>query len=350
MPEMGKPVNNQARAFQNVTMAPRRQESAADSFNRNQNINQKEKERLINRIQGYREKNDLVVDGREHNKMGKDEFLKLLTVQLQNQDPSNPMKQEKMAAELAQFSQLEQLSNLNSKFDGLTKNQQVQDKFYGASFLGKEVVTSGSSLKFEGDGTEADILFNLPKPADKVLVRIFDKSHNMVGEMWKENIGRGNQTVSWDGLQLDKTVSGAGEFTTQVYAWDQNADPIKVATKSTGIVESVYFENGETVLQVDGKKVFLRDVDSFHTAGSLKRDNTGASNNQLNQAITRVGTRMDSPLNNGVSKNNQAAKSMASNLPIDQMQRPKVNLNKAKGMNAYKEQVPTTGITSVYDE
>ena len=49
--------------------------------------------------------------------MGKDEFLKLLTVQLKNQDPMNPMEQGKMAAELAQFSQLEQLSNLNTSFD-----------------------------------------------------------------------------------------------------------------------------------------------------------------------------------------------------------------------------------------
>ncbi|MFT6632302.1 MAG: flagellar basal-body rod modification protein FlgD [Bacteriovoracaceae bacterium] len=344
--EMGKPIDQQRQAFGNVQMAPRQARDPNDVANERREINDRDKERLINRIQGYKKKNDLIVDGREHNKMGKDEFLKLLTVQLQNQDPMNPMKQEKMAAELAQFSQLEQLSNLNEKFDGLTKNQQVQDKFYGASFLGKEVVTSGASLKYEGEGTDADILFSLPKPADKVLVRIFDKSNNMVGEMWKENIGRGNQSVMWDGLQLDNSYSAAGEFRTQIFAWDKFADPIEVASKSTGRVESVFFENGETVLKVGGKKVFLRDVDSFHTPGTNEKSikNTGPQPN------INAGRRMASPLNNGSPA---AVNNAPKTLPLAQGTQAKVNLNKLNnqaGMNAYKEQAPTTGITSVYDE
>ena len=280
--------------------------------------------------------------------MGKDEFLKLLTVQLQNQDPLNPMKQDKMAAELAQFSQLEQLSNLNKKFDGLTKNQGVQDKFYGASFLGKEVVTTGATLKYEGEGTDADILFTLEKPASKVLVRIFDNSNNMVGEMWKENIGRGNQTFSWDGIQLDNTEAGAGEYRTQLYAWDQFADPIDVKTKTTGTVESVFFENGETVLKVDGKKVFLRDVDSFHNGGNKVMT---PPEKDLKPAIN-TGRRMDSPLNNTAPDMN-AVNSAMTKLPVAQETQAKVNLNKIKsqnGINRYQEQLPTTGITNVYDE
>lgn len=328
---MGKPISDMEKVYQNVGMSKRRAPSPEDFLNRN-DISQKEKERLLSKITGFKEKNDLVVDGTKHNQMGKDEFLKLLTVQMQNQDPMNPMKQEKMAAELAQFSQLEQLSNLNTKFDGLTKNQQVQDKFYGASFLGKEVVTSGSSLKYDGEGTDADILFTLPKPADKVLVRIFDNNNNMVGEMWKENIGRGNQTFSWDGMQLDKSYSAPGEFKTRVFAWDQFAEPIDVQTKTTGLVESVFFENGETVLKVNGKKVFLRDVDSFHTRGNHKQQER-----QTNQPAELL----------------EANNAAVTNLPLDRAMRSNVNLKKNfenYGVNSYKEQTPTTGVTSVYDE
>ena len=344
MATMGRPISQQEKLYQNVGMRKVSPPNPEQILN-NRDISQKEKEKLLSRITGYKEKNDLVVDGKEHNKMGKDEFLKLLTVQLQNQDPMNPMKQEKMAAELAQFSQLEQLSNLNTKFDGLTKNQQVQDKFYGASFLGKEVVTLGSTLKYDGEGTEADILFTLPKPADKVLVRVFDKRNNMVGEMWKENIGRGNQSITWDGMQLDKSYSAAGEFKTSIFAWDQFADPIDVETKSTGLVESVFFENGETVLKVDGKKVFLRDVDSFHSA-------SGAKNNQtktMKMPQVNSGGVMGSPLNNLRAENNAAT----TNLPLDRAVQSNVNLKQQKnnhGINSYKEQAPSTGITSVYDE
>ena len=355
---MGKPVSQQANSLNNVQMAPRynRTIDPNDFSNRTKAASDREQERLINKIQGYTKKNDLIVDGAEHNKMGKDEFLKLLTVQLANQDPTSPMKQEKMAAELAQFSQLEQLTNLNNKFDGLTKNQQVQDKFYGASFLGKEVVTSGSSLKFEGEGSAADILFSLPKPADKLLVRVFDRSNNMVGEMWKENIGRGNQSVTWDGMQLDNTISAKGEFTTQVYAWDKFADPISVKTKSTGTVESVFFENGETVLKVDGKKVFLRDVDSFHGGHNQKAANQNQfmgpqqpSMNPINSQASRNQVKpnhtMVSPFGASTSPATSAMEnSAANNLPIAKSMQSKVNLN------AYKSHMPTTGITSVYDD
>ena len=196
MPQMGRPLSNQERGFREVTIAK------PDPSNR-KDLSPKEKERLLNKITGYKAKNDLYVDGKEHNKMGKDEFLKLLTHQLQHQDPLKPMEQGKMAAELAQFSQLEQLANLNTKFDGLNKNANIKDKFYGASFLGKEVVTQGRSLNFEGEGKDADILFTLPKPAAKALVRIYDSKNNMVGEIWKENLGRGNQNVMWDGTALD---------------------------------------------------------------------------------------------------------------------------------------------------
>lgn len=341
MPTMGKPINSQERSFGNVTIGPKNQPNP-----NNREINAKEKERLLNNITGYKGKaNSLYVDPAKHNKMGKDEFLKLLTVQLENQDPMNPMEQGKMAAELAQFSQLEQLSNLNKKFDKMNGNENVEDKFYGASFLGKEVVTSGSSLKFDGEGTTSDILYTLPKPADKVLIRIFDKNNSMVGEVWKENIGRGNQTETWDGMQLDGAFSGKGDFKTQVYAWDKFADPIEVKTKATGIVESVYFENGETVLSVGGKKVFLRDVDSFHNAGALRKGSPVPSK----QPFIQTGKNMESIVPN---MDSLPAKQGVSNLPIDSDVEAKVNLNKINskaGFNAYKQQEPTTGLTSVYD-
>jgi flagellar basal-body rod modification protein FlgD len=346
MAVMGRPVSAKERSFTNVTMAPKtlsREEKAE--------INDREKERLLNNITGFKgQKNDLYVDQKSHNKMGKDEFLKLLTVQLENQDPMNPMEQGKMAAELAQFSQLEQLANLNTKFDKMNGNQAMEDKFYGASFLGKEVVTTGSSLEFKGEGTTSDILYTLPKPADKVLIRIFDSNNSMVGEIWKENIGRGNQTESWDGMQLDGAISGSGQFKTQVYAWDQFADPIEVKTKTTGRVESVFFENGETVLKVDGKKVFLRDVDSFHNPGALQRGE--AKVQRPSMPNVQAGKTMESAIPSMNNNNTLQAKNNGSNLPLDSMNKTKVNLNKINnqaGLNAYRQQEPTTGLTSVYD-
>ena len=330
MPQMGRPLSNQERGFREVTIAK------PDPSNR-KDLSPKEKERLLNKITGYKAKNDLYVDGKEHNKMGKDEFLKLLTHQLQHQDPLKPMEQGKMAAELAQFSQLEQLANLNTKFDGLNKNANIKDKVYGASFLGKEVVTQGRSLNFEGEGKDADILFTLPKPAAKALVRIYDSKNNMVGEIWKENLGRGNQNVMWDGTALDGSPSAAGEYSVNVLAWDRFSEPMNVETKVKGNVESVFFENGETVLMVDGKKVFLRDVDSFHVPGKTKDIALKDDKPAISESLAGVEI--------------QPAKSNPTNLPIAGRSNSGVKLNSVKPVDAYKanNQAVGTGLTNVYD-
>lgn len=339
MPQIGKPYNPQKNAFRNVRMAPRSAPQADP--NQPRELNGREKERLLNKITGYKPTNDLIVDGKKHNKLGKDEFLKLLSAQLKNQDPMDPMKQDKMAAELAQFSQLEQLTNLNKKFDNFNRNAGTEDKYYGASFLGKEVVTSGSTLNFGGEGTQGDILFALPKPASKVLVRIYDSSNNMVGEIWKENIGRGNQNFTWDGYQMDKTIANKGEYRTQVMAWDEFSEPMDVKTKNTGVVESVFFENGETVLQVNGKKVFLRDVDSFHVPGTRQPQKNDINSKKVNAGGT---------MGNAVEEFKRTqANNAPKNLPIATSQPAKVNLNRAEKLQAYNSE-PTTGLTSVYDE
>src|SRR5690606_7423953 len=108
--------------------------------------------------------------------------------------------------------------------------------------------------------------------------------------------------------------------------WDEASEPINVETKVTGIVESVFFENGETVLQVDGKKVFLRDVDSFHMPGA-KAQNAAMNNVQANPS--------------------------SENFPIDSKQKSEVNLNTRvtpEVVNQYKKaEGPTTGLTNVYD-
>lgn len=336
--KMGKPVTRQERAFGNVQMTPKSQS--------NDKINANEKERLVNRITGYKPKNKLYVDGEKHNKMGKDEFLRLLSVQLNNQDPMNPMEQNKMAAELAQFSQLEQLTNLNTKFDGLNKDAAVKEQFYGASFLGKQVVTSGNTLKYEGEGKDANILFNLPKKAEKVLVRVFDNKNNMVGEVWQENIGRGNQNFSWDGQMLDGQEARKGEYKVSVFAWDETSEPITVNTKNRGNVESVFFEGGETVLMVDGKKVFLRDVDSFHMP--------------KNQPVNQMPTNANTAFGQEVKRKPQVNAGMNMQSTIPSQRNVESNKNKAADLakrqtalnvlDSYKKNnAPSTGMTSVYD-
>lgn len=255
--EMGV-INRAKNPYTDVQMAPKRSSRATTQDDVDQS-----RKKLLDRLTNYNPKNDLYVDGKKHNKMGRDEFLKLLTHQLQNQDPLKPQDQGKMAADLAQFSQLEQLANLNTKFEKFGANKNEIDRYYGSHMIGKTVLTQGNTIEFKGQGSESKILFNLNADSKKTMIRIFDESNNLVHEEWKDAMSKGGHEMKWDGVGLDKTVQPSGNYRVQVYAWDKNEEPIKVESQVKGVVRSVNFDEGETVLNVDGKKVYLRDVSSF---------------------------------------------------------------------------------------
>ena len=294
MPEIGRPVTQQEMQYRQVQMGPR--SLAGKSTSESQ-----QREALINKATGYKPKNELFKDG-AHNQMGKDEFMKLLTFQLQNQDPMNPMDQSKFTGELAQFSQLEQLTNLNKKFDDGNKNQGIQDKFYAASFVGKKIVTTGSTMDLKESGDPGDVLFKLDGQASKVMIRILDSKNNVAGEIWKEGLSEGSHQVTWDGVALDGTPAVKGKYTAQVKAWDDMGQEIGTRTEATGVVQSVTFDQGEPVLTVNGQKVYLRDVASFHTAETQ----THQLNNNAAQALNSGLSGRDGSIqfnNNGTNAN-----------------------------------------------
>jgi flagellar basal-body rod modification protein FlgD len=285
MPEIGRPADPNQSQYTGVTMAPKAlsNRTAAGAARSNEDI--------INRATGQKPKG-IHKDG-PHNQMGKDEFLKLLTFQLQNQDPMNPMDQGKMTGELAQFSQLEQLSNLNAKFDSINKNQAVQDKFYAANFVGKQVVTSGATLKVTEEGGDADVLFKLDSDASRVMVRILDEKGQIVGEIWKDGMSKGSHEVTWDGVTTDGQLTAKGTYRAMVKAWDDQNQEIAAQTQASGYVTGVSFDEGEPVLTVDGQKVFLRDVVSFQSApqgavGHAMQNMPGAQRPQNNLRLNNA--------------------------------------------------------------
>src|SRR5690606_1261481 len=83
--------------------------------------------------------------------LGKDAFLKLLVTQLQNQDPLNPLDDKEFIAQLAQFSSLEQMTNVSEGIAALTEKTAQQDMLSAVSYIGKEVTAEGSSMTKAGN-------------------------------------------------------------------------------------------------------------------------------------------------------------------------------------------------------
>jgi len=254
MPVIGRPENTN-NPYSNISLRPAQKEvdqstnlPTGDSLNKMVGI--KPEQRFVNR--------------KEHEQMGPDGFMKLLAHQLKNQDPMKPMDQKDFSANLAQFSQLEQMTAMNKKMDIAAQNNIVEKKFQGASFLGKQVVTNGTTIDYNGDGKDAEIPFFLDKPAKNVIVRIFDNKNQMIGKVDAESIGKGMQSVSWNGIGLDGEIAPKEVYHFDVVAFDQNNEKFFGSTRAEGIITGVNFENGESVFNLsNGKKVYLRDIESF---------------------------------------------------------------------------------------
>lgn len=80
--------------------------------------------------------------------LGKDEFLKILMAQLRNQDPLSPLDDKEFIAQMATFSQLEQLMNMSQAIDALVQNQLISPVIQYSHMIGKEV----TYIKSDGNG------------------------------------------------------------------------------------------------------------------------------------------------------------------------------------------------------
>lgn len=258
MPGMGNPLAGARNSFRNIKLAQNRSKTNPNSKKVAKNVGSE-----LNRLSGVK-KDSQFVDRNAHNKLGKEGFLKLLAHQLKNQDPLKPDDQKNMAAELAQFSQLEQMTNMNKTMSKLGDNAPQENKFYGASFLGKEVSTKGMTFEYKGDQSKINLPYSLPKAARTAEVHILDSNNQMVGRFERENMSEGAHGFIWDGLNMDGTPAVKDTYHIKVVAFDETGAQFKGETNAIGKVTGVKFESGQTILEIDNKKkVFLRDVISF---------------------------------------------------------------------------------------
>lgn len=127
-----------------------------------------------------------------------DRFLKLLTTQLQNQDPMNPMENAELTSQLAQLSAVEGISKLNGTLETLLSGYQASQTMQAASLINRTVLADGDSIDLNsGLGAAA---FELAKGADKVMVKIQDANGNEVRTLALGAQESGLVKFGWDGL------------------------------------------------------------------------------------------------------------------------------------------------------
>ncbi len=183
--------------------------------------------------------------GKGSQELGKDEFLRLLITQLRYQDPINPSKPEEFASQLAQFTSLERMQNIEDllasqgEADALATLALKAD--LGASFIGRKVLAAGDALSVGSDG-KATATIDVGTGGGKTTVTVYDASGKEVltRELGFRSAGR---------QVLDLGSLPSGKYTYSVTVTGAAGSDVPVQTYTAGIVDGVSFQGGGVILK-----------------------------------------------------------------------------------------------------
>lgn len=193
-------------------------------------------------------------------KLGKDEFLKLLVAQLRNQDPVNPSRPEEFAAQLAQFSSLEQLVQVNSTLSAQAEANAAMalalNNSAAVGVLGKTVLAAGDMVEITGEGSQS-VTVGVEGSGGMAKLTILDDEGREVGSRVVGSIGGGRQEI-----HLGSAADGLppGRYQYRVTVADADGAAVRVQTYTRAVVDGLrYGPQGPTL--TSGKlEIPLADV------------------------------------------------------------------------------------------
>lgn len=201
---------------------------------------------MVDSLSSIRESNlqsntDLTVPTKES--MGKDDFLKLLVAQMQAQDPLNPMDSADFSAQLAQFSALEQMQNVNGNLEELLLYQASINNNMAINLIDKIITSPGNNLTIS-DGVPDAVSYELGASAATVTVDIYDSGDNLLASIARGKENAGMQEFNWGGKDSSGNSLPDGNYTFKISARDSAGLPVAAMTFQNSKVTGVVFENG----------------------------------------------------------------------------------------------------------
>ena len=208
------------------------------------------------------------VTGSEGSKdnLGRDEFLTLFVAQLRNQDPLNPLDGTEFTAQLAQYSSLEQLLNINNNLESLNASQEQDHRLQALDFLGKEVVADGDMLFLEPNQM-SEGRFSLTTKADCTAF-ILDANGNLVKSIPLGGLESGQHHFQWDGLDASGNKMDRGIYSFEITALTEDGTILPVTTQITGKVTGVNLESESPILFLGDIPLYLSQVLEIKTPES----------------------------------------------------------------------------------
>lgn len=215
---------------------------------------------MLTGINNINTNQDLNIQGNKET-LSKDDFLKLLMIQIKNQDPLKPMNPAEFTNQLTQLAQLEQSYNFTNTlkdFGGVLEDLKKSNLI---SLLGKNITFKGNIISADG---KIKGEYYLPFSTSQVQIKIFDSSGKEVRTLTANPTKTGFIDINWDGKdKYGKKLNG--NYTFQVIALNAENKAEQLDTYSKGIVSSIDLESNK--LFVSDYAVDLKSLTKVETTG-----------------------------------------------------------------------------------
>jgi flagellar basal-body rod modification protein FlgD len=188
-----------------------------------------------------------------------DQFLQLLTTQLKNQSPLDPLDTNQFTQQLVQFASVEQQLKTNDTLTALLSLSKATTTSNALSYVGKTVTADGSTSPLVNGSAKWSI--NSPAAGTATVV-IKDKAGNEVYSTTGA-LAAGQQAFGWDGKKTGGGIATAGDYSITVTAKDTSGAAINVKTEVSGVVDGVQLEGDTPVLTIGTFKVPVDKVKSI---------------------------------------------------------------------------------------
>jgi flagellar basal-body rod modification protein FlgD len=185
-----------------------------------------------------------------------DTFLRLLTTQLQHQNPLDPLDTNQFTQQLVQFAQVEQQINMNSSLNALIALQQTAQLTQAVDLIGKTVVVGSDAAAL--NNSQATWKFSAAKAGVGTLTVI--DANGRAAYSRPVNVSPGSQSFVWDGRGNGGLRWPDGQYRLAITAVDASGQPVAVSTEVTGIVDSIDVTRKPPVLLIGGQSFTVDSI------------------------------------------------------------------------------------------
>ena len=202
--------------------------------------------------------------------VSKDEFLKLLTYQLKAQNPLKPYNNQEFAAQLAQFSQLEQLTDIRSLMEEQAgSNSALTETIANTALpgmLGKTAKAYTENFHFDGDNS-VELGFNSPYSASSGKLSVKDEQGETIKiiELSGNALSSGDHSVVWDGKDMNGNTVPKGTYRFEAELTTSNSSTFSADTFINGKIQAVRFKSEGTLLVINGQEMTLNSIADIST-------------------------------------------------------------------------------------